>query len=424
MTDHRSPDSDTTAAIRLALEVKRRREEAGLSQSQLARRIGYTRQYVSLAERPGHNLPSLGIVKAIDEELGAGGQLLTLREQAYRERQARRNRPEASAGPRALISHGDTAGTDWPLGEVPLLSGLASSDIPDLLGHLREQWHLLVKTDNLFGPRFALSSVHEHLKLVMSIARSARGLVRREVVTLAAQYAESAAWLHEDAGETSFAERWTDRAMEWSHEADDRLMLAWTLFRRSQQATTNRDPARVIGMAHAAHREGPALPPPMRAAITQQEAHGHALDGDARAAQRTLDKAHEWAVSDTAGDARAGHGSFCTAGYIELQRASCWLTLGQPRKAVELYDRVLPTLPAVYRRDRGIALGRFALASATAGEPERAAHLAGEALDIARSSGSARTENELRAVANALTRYDTLPSVAAFRAKLTFNGDL
>ncbi|MCC8245046.1 helix-turn-helix transcriptional regulator [Saccharothrix luteola] len=423
MNEDRAYDEAHSAAILLASEIKRRRHQAELSQPQLARRIGYTRQYVSLAERPGHNLPSLGIVKAIDEELGAGGQLLALREQAHRERQARRNRPDASAGPQTPISHADTAGTD-PLGGVPLLSGLASSDIPDLLGHLREQWHLLVKTDNLFGPRFALSSVHEHLRLVMSIARSARGLVRREVVTLAAQYAESAAWLHEDAGETSLAERWTDRAMEWSHEADDRLMLAWTLFRRSQQATTNRDPARVIGMAHAAHREGPALPPSMRAAITQQEAHGYALDGDARAAQRTLDKAHEWAVSDTTGDARGGHGSFCTAGYLELQRASCWLTLGQPRKAVELYDRVLPILPAVYRRDRGIALGRFALASAAVGEPERAARLAGEALDIARSSGSVRTENELRAVANALTRYDTLPSVAAFRAKLTFNGDL
>ncbi|WP_157620405.1 helix-turn-helix transcriptional regulator, partial [Saccharothrix sp. NRRL B-16348] len=60
MPDLRWTDSDTAAAIRLALEIKRRREEAGLSQPQLARRIGYTRQYVSLAERPGHNLPSLG----------------------------------------------------------------------------------------------------------------------------------------------------------------------------------------------------------------------------------------------------------------------------------------------------------------------------------------------------------------------------
>jgi tetratricopeptide (TPR) repeat protein/DNA-binding XRE family transcriptional regulator len=423
VTEDRAYDEAHPAATLLAAEIKRRRLDAKLSQPELARRIGYTRQYVSLAERQGHNLPSPEVVRAIDEELGAGGQLLALREQAHRERQARRKRPKATAGSLTPMTNTEPVGTD-PLSEVSLLSGLASSDIPDLLSHLREQWHLLVKTDNLFGPRFALSSVHEHLRLVMSIARSARGLVRREVVKLAAQYAESAAWLHEDAGETPLAERWTDRAMEWSHEADDRLMLAWTLFRRSQQATTNRDPARAIGMAHAARREGAALPRPMRAAIAQQEAHGYALDGDARAAQRTLDEAHKWAVSDTTGEARDGHGSFCTSSYLELQRAGCWLTLGQPRKAVELYDRVLPTLPAVYRRDRGIALGRFAMASAAVGEPERAAHLAGEALDIARGSGSARTENELRIVANTLTRYDTLPSVAAFRAKLTFNGDL
>ncbi|XVS62087.1 helix-turn-helix transcriptional regulator [Actinosynnema sp. CA-299493] len=421
MNENRAYDEAHPAAALLAAEIKRLRNDAELSQPQLAQRIGYTRQYVSLAERPGHNLPSLEIVKALDEALGARGRLLALREQAHRERQARRIRPNTTTPAPTPITHGESADTD-PLSGVSLLSGLASSDIPGLLSHLREQWHLLVKTDNLFGPRFALSSVHEYLRLVMSIARSARGLVRREVVALAAQYAESAAWLHEDAGETLLAERWTDRAMEWSHEADDRLMLAWTLFRRSQQATTNRDPARVIGMAHAAHREGSALPSPMRAAITQQQAHGHALDGDVLAAQRTLDEAHEWAASDTTGEARGGHGSFCTANYLELQRAGCWLTLGHPRKAIELYDVVLPSLPAVYRRDRGIALGRYALASAAVGEAEQAAHLAAEALDIARGSGSARTENELRVVANALTRYDTLPSVAAFRAKVTFNG--
>lgn len=212
--------------------------------------------------------------------------------------------------------------------------------------------------------------------------------------------------------------------MEWSHESDDRLMLAWTLFRRSQQATTGGDPARAIGMARAAHRDGAALPAPMRAAITQQEAHGHALDGDALTTHEKLDEAHTWAAADTRGEARSGHGSFCTGSYIELQRANCWLALGHPHKAVELYDQVLPALPVVYRRDRGTVLSRFALATVAVGEPERAAQLADEALDIAHSSGSARTEYQLRGVAQALSPYDTLPPVAAFRSRLTLNGGL
>ncbi|MGH7511274.1 MAG: helix-turn-helix domain-containing protein, partial [Gemmatimonadales bacterium] len=42
----------------LAEEIRKRRKTAGLSHPQLAERIGYTRQYVSLAERPKKGLAS------------------------------------------------------------------------------------------------------------------------------------------------------------------------------------------------------------------------------------------------------------------------------------------------------------------------------------------------------------------------------
>lgn len=60
----------------------------------------------------------------------------------------------------------------------------------------------------------------------------------------------------------------------------------------------------------------------MRAVIVQQEAHGHALDGDEVMAHRTLDHALQWVAHDTVGNARGGHGSFCTGAYLELQRAA------------------------------------------------------------------------------------------------------
>ncbi|MDQ2587300.1 hypothetical protein CKY47_25610 [Saccharothrix yanglingensis] len=73
------------AGVRLAREIRRRRTEAGLSQPQLARKIGYTRQYVSLAERAGHNLPSAEVVRALDHALGTGGALMALREEGRNE---------------------------------------------------------------------------------------------------------------------------------------------------------------------------------------------------------------------------------------------------------------------------------------------------------------------------------------------------
>ncbi|MEU4804144.1 helix-turn-helix transcriptional regulator [Actinosynnema sp. NPDC023587] len=405
--EHDAAAERLPAAVRLAHEIRARRREAGLSQPQLGTVIGYTRQYVSMAERPGQNLPSFDLVKAIDNALDARSALISLRQLAKREQQALRDGSATAPEPSSRVA-----------GRPKTLSGLAPTQIPDLVDHLREQWHLLVKTDNLFGPRFALGPVHSHLRLVQEAMRPARGQARQELVRLATQYAESAAWLHEDAGEELFAQHWSDRAMEWAHESDDRMMLSWTLFRRSQQATAAADAARTIGLAAAALREDAVLTGPMRAAITQQEAHGYALDGDEVSAQHKLDEAHQWAADDVAGEARAGHGSFCTAAYLELQRGVCWLALGRPDRAVRVFESTLPVLPPAYRRDRGLALSRFATAAARVREPEYAAHLAGEALGIARSVGSIRTEKELRTVAALLAPYRALPAVAAFRAGL------
>ncbi|MGH3974536.1 MAG: helix-turn-helix transcriptional regulator [Pseudonocardiaceae bacterium] len=51
-------DLPSSLAYQLAAEIRKERKDAGLSQPELAALIGYTRQYVSLAERPGRDLPS------------------------------------------------------------------------------------------------------------------------------------------------------------------------------------------------------------------------------------------------------------------------------------------------------------------------------------------------------------------------------
>ncbi|MET8845985.1 helix-turn-helix transcriptional regulator [Amycolatopsis sp. NPDC004625] len=73
------------AADHLVREIRRLRSAAELSQSDLARRIGYTRNYVSMAERVGRNLPSRELVDALDRGLGTGGELRRLWEAAKHE---------------------------------------------------------------------------------------------------------------------------------------------------------------------------------------------------------------------------------------------------------------------------------------------------------------------------------------------------
>jgi tetratricopeptide (TPR) repeat protein len=299
------------------------------------------------------------------------------------------------------------------------LSGLLTPQLDELIGLLDQQWHALVKTDNLLGPRHALIGVRMQLDVIEILLREIRPPNRRQVLQLAAKYAESAAWLYEDSGDIAAAHRWTGRSMEWAVEGDNQKMVAWALFRRSQQATTAGDAAQVAGLASAAQRQADGMPAPARAAILQQLAHASALDGDETSCQKTIDKALALAAaSDDPGDASSGHGSFCTAGYLEMQRGMCWLRLRRPVEAIASFDTAIRSMPAVYRRDCGIALSGQATALAAAGEPEQAAIAASQALGIAQDSGSGRILNMVFALADQLLPYGHLEPVAQLQAAL------
>jgi tetratricopeptide (TPR) repeat protein len=255
--------------------------------------------------------------------------------------------------------------------------------------------------------------VRDHLDVIDTLLRSVRPPARHQVLQLGAKYAESAAWLHEDSGDMQGARYWTGRSMEWALEAGDRLMMSWVLFRRGEHAAADGDAAAAAGLAAAARREGGELPGPMLAAILQQEAHAYALDGAEAACHAALDQAHERAASsDDPGDASNGHGSFCTPGYVEMQRGRCWLRLDQPAKAKAALDRAIRSLPAVYRRDRGVALSALAAAFAALGEPGEAAMAATQALGVACDAGSERIVSMVIPVAAALAPYRYMEAVA------------
>lgn len=299
------------------------------------------------------------------------------------------------------------------------LRELPGSELEELYGHLADQWHALVKTDNLLGPRYALGAVLTQLAVIEALLRATRWPARQGVLCLAARYAESAAWLHEDSGDLNAARYWTGRAMEWAVEGDDRLMLSWVLFRRSQQAMASRDAAQVASLSSAARREAGGLKGPALAAILQQQAHARALDGAEAECHRLLDSAHDQAATpDDPGDASSGHGSFCTPAYLEMQRGVCWLTLGRPAQAVAVLEEAVESLPAVYRRDRGLAFGSQAIALAAMGEPAEAAKAGMSALEIARDAGSRRILRGIMPLSAALAPHNELEHVAVFQAAL------
>jgi hypothetical protein len=364
---------------------------------ELARQVPCNPGYLSNL-RNGRKRPSPSVAARLDELLDAGGSLAVFAAAAH-------------AGAYDSGAQDESA--------APRLHTLSDAQLEELSAHLADQWHGLVKTDNLLGPRHALGGVLTHLAVLEALLRVVRPPLRHQVLLLAARYAESAAWLHEDSGDMPAGRFWTGRAMEWAVEADDRLMVAWTLFRRSQQSVAEGDGAQVGGLAAAARREARGVSGPALAAILQQEAHACALDGAEAECHRLLDCAHELAAVDDDGDAAGGHGSFCTAAYLEMQRGVCWLTLGRPDRALTVLDGALMSLPAVYRRDRGAALSRRAAALAAIGEAKEAALTGVKALEIAQDCGSGRIVRMVLPLSAALAAHGDVGEVAALRAALT-----
>ena len=78
----------------------------------------------------------------------------------------------------------------------------------------------------------------------------------------------------------------------------------------------------------------------------------------------------------------------------------------------------MDALPAVYRRDRGVALGCQAAAFAAVGRPAEAATAGMTALGIARDCGSGRIIRMMLPLRSALASYADVEEVVRLRAAL------
>jgi hypothetical protein len=256
------------------------------------------------------------------------------------------------------------------------------------------------RTDNMLGPRSLLAAVAAQLTLIEQLWRVAQRSVRPDLLAVGACYAEFAGWLHQDAGDSVAGERWSLRALELAHAAQSDLLVSYVLMRQSNHASGAGDGPRALGLANAALTAAPPGYGRLRALALRQRAHGYALAGDAAECERALDAArHEASLPPTRPDAAIQpFTEYCTPAYVEMEAADCWMMLGQPARAVTIFEAGLSAWPATYRRDRGVHLARLASAHAACGELDAAQAVAVEAATVTSETVSARAMRELRSV--------------------------
>ncbi|MGE0295271.1 helix-turn-helix domain-containing protein [Pseudonocardia sp.] len=224
---HDAAETESAAEADLSAEIRRRRREIGLSQGELSLRVGFSREYVSRAERCGRGLASENLVLALDRALEAGGELVRMREQAAAARQRRRDGlPTPMSAIR--VADGDLGGgSPGPLSSSALVSLVDVLSEGEALTVLDDLVESVVGRYELEGPRLLWGEVRALQTLSVQVAgRFGRG-GRVSLARGCARQSALLAYMSVNLGRFADADSYALEAWAFATAAKDRDLLAW-----------------------------------------------------------------------------------------------------------------------------------------------------------------------------------------------------
>jgi transcriptional regulator with XRE-family HTH domain len=411
------------------VELRRSRIAAGLSLSEFARMVSYSKGYLSKIET-GAMPPNADLARRCDAKLGAGGTLSALHKEIPRRGEA----PNGETEVWVMALRPDGASTFVPMrrrdvlrGGAVAVAGLASGRArtptgpggAELVAAYRDMFDQTRRLGQAMSPSLMLPQVIAQAQTLRALARDRHGAERDQLVLLAARFAEYAGWMSQECGDNRAALWWTNTAVRMAGEAGDRQMSTYALVRRALIALYRRDARTTIALASRAQSAG-RVPARIRGLAAQREAQGHALAGDHAGCLRALDRAEELHRS-ARGELGATPvlGSSFVTNQATFARAWSLYDLGRPAEAAALLDEAMPTLPPEALRSTVRFGVRRVLAHAATGEVDHACALACDLLPKVAMIDSATVLTDLRLVAATLRRWPRHPAVAELTPELT-----
>lgn len=264
------------------------------------------------------------------------------------------------------------------------------------------------------GPTKALPTVLGILGAISQHVHDVKPDVRRQLLSLGADGAEFTGWLYRDLQDPVSATYWYDRAMEWAQEANDTPMQGYVLLKKSQMAYEERDVHRLVSFAEAAHQGPWKLPPAMQAEVIQQHAMGLAMSGEPLSAVEQQMYTAQEVLTRALPDEEVGPSRYFTVDTLLVRQATCYTEAGKPARAAALFDQVLVG-GQLSHRDAGLFSARRATALALSGEPDEAAVVGLEAVQIARETSSERTVRILAETVQVLKPWSSRPGPRALK---------
>ncbi len=111
-------------------------------------------------------------------------------------------------------------------------------------------------------------------------------------------------------------------------------------------------------------------------------------------------------------------GAYFTEGTLLIRSASCYTEAGTPAQAAGLFEDVIAS-GVLSRRDEGFFRARRAAALALSGEPDAAAIVGLDSVQVAEAMNSKRTTRVLTDVVHILTPWRHRPAVRALHEALS-----
>jgi transcriptional regulator with XRE-family HTH domain len=320
--------------------------------------------------------------------------------------------------------------TDADLGFAEVAQSFTLAKVPDLPNaHLQSSGPAVISSlqliltasiqaDAQIGPAYLIPSVQGHLPVLKQVCQMTRGSDHRDALRLASQFTEFFGWLHQDSGEYELAMYWTDRALEYGEELDDRRVISYVLMRKSNIATDSGQPGHGLGLANAALKQQHQLTPRLRAVALRQRANAYAMLNESADFARDTEKAF---IEATAGVSQGEEdvAPYCTPSYVEMEAGASWLKLGAANAAIPVFEDSRARWTAVEQvRDHALGLARLATAYATTGEPEQACTIAESLITTANGLGSARVATQVANLRTSLSLWRNDVAVADLLRRL------
>lgn len=379
------------------------RATAGVSMGELARRVNYSKSYLSKLENDVKP-PNATVARLCDRVLATDGVLT----EAVREARDRPDPPTEHGG--ALDRRQMLAAGASSLIGFAFVGGQRPVPNERVIAGLRTSFEQLRRLGMGTSPTVVLESLVAQVRTVHALAQDNPEPARSRLLLLAARIAEYTGWLSQEAGNDQAALSWTRCAAELAVKGGDHEIARYALVREASLALYRQDPITAINLARQVQQEGQASSYILGMAA-RREAQGHALAGDRDSFERALDRAAELLESSTV-DTRPYPLLGSTApNPLDLARGWALVDLGMPNEAAAVLDRELARLPATSRRARARFGARRSLAYALAGDVDQSCLGLAETIDDAAHVDSATVRLDLRELSRVLSRRRGHPAV-------------